>query len=120
MPIDFENVGRQPCSMFGYPGVAGLNDAGEQVVQATRNTEGVEASIVALGPMKFASAIVHTDEVPTDVYPCLLLPALLVTPPGDFASARAFVGTQGNGANEIHACQPLSVDPVVAGAGAPF
>ena len=120
VPIDFQNVGSAPCRMFGYPGVAGLNRSGEQVAQATPNVQGTAPSVVVLGSMQSASAEVDTDEVPTDLYPCLVLPALLVTPPDDSYSTRAIVGTQGDGANEIHACQPLSVGPVVLGASDPF
>ena len=115
--IDFRNVGATPCKMFGYPGVAGLNGAGEQVTQATRNTQDAAPSVVVLRPSQIASAEVDTDEAPTDLYPCLILAALLVTPPNDFHSAGTVVGSQGDGANEIHACQPLSVSPVVSGAG---
>ena len=106
--------------MFGYPGVAGVNGDGEQVTEATRNTRGAVPSVVVLDPLEFASAEIDTDEVPNDLYPCLILPVLFVTPPGDLHSTRADIGTQGNGANEIHACQPLSVSPVVSGAGSVF
>jgi len=92
VPIDFQNVGSAPCTMLGYPGVAGLNGAGAQVVEATRNTQSASPSVVVLGVMGFASAMVHTDEVPTNVSPCLLLPALLVTPPGDLYSTKSAVG----------------------------
>jgi hypothetical protein len=116
--IDFQNVGSAPCRMFGYPGVAGLNSAGEQVTQAVRPVGGPALAGVVLGTMQFASAEVSTGDNPVGTNPCLDIPALLVTPPDDSYSVRVGIGTQGN-AEAIYACQGLSVGPVVAGAAAP-
>src|SRR3989442_952190 len=36
----FTNTGAQPCRLFGYPGVAGLDAGGAQVAQARRTPNG--------------------------------------------------------------------------------
>jgi hypothetical protein len=36
----FESTGPSPCSLYGYPGVAGLNAEGVQVTQAVRTLTG--------------------------------------------------------------------------------
>lgn len=33
-PVLFKNVGNVQCSLYGYPGVAALNESGQQVAQA--------------------------------------------------------------------------------------
>jgi hypothetical protein len=113
--IDFQNVGALPCTMFGHPGVAGLNSAGDQVAQANRYAGGMAPTGVVVGSMQFASAEVTTSDVPLGSDQCPVFRALLVTPPDDLHSVRADVGTQGS-AEAINACQGLSVGPVLAGA----
>lgn len=118
-PVVFTNTGPTACSLFGYPGVAGLDAAGTQVVQATRTLSGYLGGLqtgttppptVDLAPGGTASAYVETIDHPigTPPYaPCPQYTELLVTPPTATQSVR--VGMT------LPACNGLDVHPVVAG-----
>jgi hypothetical protein len=105
-----------PCTMTGYPGVAGLNSSGQQVVQAMRTLNGFMGGvptgdsppIVTLTPGQVASAIVEGTDVPigTEVT-CPSYPALLVTPPNTRQSVTLNTGLPG--------CSAIEVHPVVMG-----
>lgn len=104
----FTNTGASACALYGYPGVAGLDAAGHQLVQASRES-GFALTTVVLPPGGTASALVHAGDVP--VGPATTCPAdyagLLVTPPNLTHSTRVSV--------TLPSCDGLTVRPVVAG-----
>jgi hypothetical protein len=84
--IDFENRG-STCQLSGYPGVAGVNRANQQVVQAQRTPTGYlggssAAVPVVLGTGQKASALLEGALGQTTGGPvCVPFVKLLVTPP---------------------------------------
>ena len=112
-----QHRGASACTMSGYPGVAGLDAKGSQVVQAQRTpngylgglTQGVtNPPVVTLTNGQVASALVEGSAVPLDnATSCPTFPALLVTPPGETHSVRV-VG-------EMPGCTGIAVHPIVAG-----
>jgi hypothetical protein len=115
--ILFTNTGSSTCSLYGYPGVAGLDAEGNQVVQAQRTLNGYLGGVqsgatslptVSLGPGQVASATVEGTDVPVgSATSCVSYPALLVTPPNLTDSVRVTATLPG--------CSPIEVHPVVAG-----
>jgi hypothetical protein len=110
VPVLFKNLSQRTCTLQGYPGVAGLNAAGQQVTQAVRTpfTHVGPPSAISLAPGQTASAAVQGSDVPVGTATtCTSYPALLVTPPGETHSQRVAVMLPG--------CSGLKVGPVVAG-----
>ena len=111
VPILFKNISQRTCTLQGYPGVAGLNAAGQQVVQAVRTTFGGHTGVpaaVSLAPSQTASAPVQGRDVPVGTATtCTSYPKLLITPPGETHSQQVIVTLPG--------CNGLRVGPVVAG-----
>jgi hypothetical protein len=113
----FTNRGQSTCTLSGYPGVAGLDAQGNQVVQAERTLSGylgglengaTNAPIVTLAPGNAASALVEGTDVPVgSATSCPSYPALLVTPPNLTVSVQVTPGLPG--------CSPIQVHPVVPG-----
>jgi hypothetical protein len=118
----FTNDSHSVCTLTGYPGVAGLNAYGEQIIQATRSLNGylggllpgaTTPPVVSLAPGQTASAIVEGTDNPIGPQPCPYYPSLLVTPPNLTDGLRVEVSdlsTQG-----FPGCSGLDVHPVVAG-----
>jgi hypothetical protein len=107
LPLVFTNVGTMTCTIYGYPGVAGLDSAGHQLSQARRESGWTKATIT-LAPGKAASSILHATVVPSGSSTCPpQYAALLVTPPNTTVSVRVTV--------PLPACGGLSVRPVVSG-----
>ena len=118
----FTNKSATTCALTGYPGVAALNSAGQQVVQARRTTGGYMGGlgpgatvipVVLLGPDQAASAIVEgTDNPIGQETSCATYPDLLVTPPNLTESVRVTVSGIGAG---MPGCTRVEVHPVVFG-----
>ena len=107
VPLVFTNVGPLPCTLYGYPGVAGLDSAGHQVTQARRES-GWPRTTITLAHGGAASAIVHATVVPSGTATCPpQYAALLATAPNTSLSVRLAV--------PLPACGGLTVRPVVAG-----
>jgi hypothetical protein len=108
--ILFKNMSTRTCVLQGYPGVAGLNAAGQQVTQAIRTpfTHVGPPSAISLAPGQTASAPVQGSDVPVgNATTCTSYPALLVTPPNETHSQNVLVTLPG--------CGGLKVGPMVAG-----
>jgi Protein of unknown function (DUF4232) len=115
--ILFANTSQSACTLSGYPGVAGLDAQGNQVVQAERTLRGylgglgsgsATPPIVSLSPGQTASATVEGTDVPVgSATSCPTYPALLVTPPNLTVSVRVTPGLPG--------CSPIQIHPVVPG-----
>jgi hypothetical protein len=113
--IVFQNKSGTACLLHGFPGVAGLDGAGNQVAQATREVNqvpftGSTASLptVTLAPGATASALVLTSDVPVGAATsCASYAGLLVTPPNAFQSVHLTVS--------LPACSGLRVGPVYPG-----
>ena len=109
--ILFRNTGSRTCQLQGYPGVAGLNAAGQQIAQAVRTpgSNGSNGSVaVTLAPGVTVSAAVSGSDVPVGgATACADFTSLLVTPPGE---TRSTVVTL-----QLPGCSGLKVRPVVAG-----
>ena len=107
LPLVFTNVGVVTCTLYGYPGVAGLNSAALQVVQARREP-GWTTATITLGPGHSVSSLVHASVVPIGSISCPAdYAALLVTPPNTTSSVRVPVS--------LPSCGGLTVRPVVTG-----
>jgi hypothetical protein len=113
--LRFENTGTRTCKLTGYPGVAALNAAGKQAVQAKRTLngfvggvpDGQSPPVVTLATGQSASAFVEGTDVPTGNAACETYPRLLVTPPNTFQSVTVNQSMPG--------CSPIEVHPVVPG-----
>jgi hypothetical protein len=112
----FKNTSPQTCKLTGYPGVAGLNAAGNQAIQATRTLNGYTGGVptgrippvVTLTTGQSASAFVEGTDVPTgNQTSCPTYPKLLVTPPN--TTQQVTIDTSMPG------CSPVQVHPVVPG-----
>ena len=114
----FENTSSSTCQLHAFPGVAGLDNAGNQIAQATRELDntpftGSTTSLptVTLAPGQTASAIVFGSDVPTGTATsCVTYAALLVTPPNAFQSVKVNAQMPG--------CAGLRVSPVYPGINA--
>lgn len=114
--ILFENSSSYTCLLHGFPGVAGLDNSGSQVVQAIRILNGAPFTgpisslpTVQLAPGDTASALVLSSDVPEgSATSCPTYAALLVTPPNAFQSVRVNASLPG--------CAGLRVGPVYRGA----
>lgn len=113
----FTNIGRAPCAMRGYAGVAVLNSRGAQAYQATRQLAGYIGGVappatqppaVTLRPGAQASAIL---EVSVSSQPggaiCPTAPGLLVTLPDDLTTVHLTV--------TVPNCGKASINPIVPG-----
>jgi hypothetical protein len=82
--VMFTNTGSASCQTGGYPGVAALDSAGRQIMQAIRAPQA--AKLLTLAPGAMASALVSADSAscgsPTPVA------GLLVTAPNQRTSTR--------------------------------
>jgi Protein of unknown function (DUF4232) len=102
--VTFTNTGSASCQFGGYPGVAALDSAGKQVMQAKRMS--VAGKLITLAPGAVASAMVSANTAscttPTQVA------GLLVTAPNQRTSIRL--------GRTITLClSSLQVQPVVPG-----
>jgi hypothetical protein len=115
MVLVFTNTGQDACTLYGYPGVAGLNSGGDQIAQATRTTSGYlgglpagqKAQEVDLASGESASAIVEALAANPDGSSCTAFAALLVTPPNETHSVKVAWDNDG--------CSSLEIHPVVPG-----
>jgi Protein of unknown function (DUF4232) len=114
--LAFKNTSAQTCKLTGYPGVAGLNAAGAQVIQATRTLNGYMQvlpagqgpPVVTLTTGQSASAFVEGTDVPVGgATSCPTYPKLLVTPPNTTQQVTIDMSMPG--------CSPVQVHPVVPG-----
>jgi hypothetical protein len=113
----FVNNGSTSCVVFGYPGAAGLNASGVQVVQAQRTLTGMMGGLapgvtalprITLAPGQTASAVVEGTDVPSGTETsCPAYPSLLVTAPNTKVSVTIPLSLPG--------CSGLQVHPVVSG-----
>ncbi|WP_042420893.1 DUF4232 domain-containing protein [Streptacidiphilus anmyonensis] len=113
----FTNVSGKSCTLYGYPGVAGLDSGGHQVVQATRTLRGFTGGLAqgATAPSTITvpangrvSAMLEWTDVPEgNATSCPTYDGVLVTPPGTKTSTR-LASLQPN------ACT-LQIHPVVSG-----
>jgi len=106
VPIVFQNTSSTPCTMGGFPGVAGTGVAGQQTSQARRTS--ATPRTITVAPGSSASALVSATDVPSGTATtCSNFSGLLVTPPNDVNSQALTV--------QIPDCSGLSVSPVVPG-----
>jgi len=107
LPIVFRNITGRACTLYGYPGVAGLNAAGHQLAQARRES-GWQTTGIVLSPLGAASAIVQATVVPSGSTVCPApYASLLVTPPNTTSSVHLSAS--------MPSCGGLTVRPVVTG-----
>jgi hypothetical protein len=112
--VVFTNTSDTPCTLYGYPGVAGLDSFGHQIAQAFRTPQvyeggaptGVPAT-VTLASGAQASASIGGGANPINA--ALTCPAdytaALITPPGTTASTVLPI--------DFPSCSGLAVTPVV-------
>lgn len=94
----FTNVSGTPCTLYGYPGAAGLDSSGHQAVQATRTLHGFTGGLaqgattmptVTVPAHGRASARLEWTDVPEgNATSCPAYHGVLVTPPGTRTSTR--------------------------------
>ena len=105
-PLILKNSSSTSCVTGGFPGVAGTNSAGTQVIQAAR--AGASKGSLTLAPGTTASATLSAVDVPSGTETsCPTLAGLLVTPPNTTASVQVITSLPG--------CPGLSVTALVAG-----
>jgi hypothetical protein len=123
--IGFVNVSSVTCTLTGYPGVAGLDAQGRQVIQAQRQLVGMLGGLangsttlptVTLRPGQSASAMVEgTDNPVGTATSCIYYPSLLVTPPNLTRPIKVNETLWGSTAPGFSGCSGIRVDPVVPG-----
>jgi hypothetical protein len=116
--VVFTNVSTSACTLYGYPGVAGLDAAGTQIMQASRTPSGYLGGLwntpngppptVILAPGQAASALVEGIDNQVGSMPCVRLSGLLVTAPNTTRSVDL--------PSDSPECDGLEVHPVVPGA----
>jgi Domain of unknown function (DUF4232) len=114
-PIHFKNHSSTTCSLRGYPGAAGLNKHGKQVVQAKRTRRGMVGGLkphhpiptVVLHPGQVASAVVEGSDVPFKNHKCRTLHGMLITPPNDYTAVHIKQAPPD--------CSGIEVHPVIKG-----
>jgi photosystem II stability/assembly factor-like uncharacterized protein len=116
----FTNVSQSGCTLYGYPGVAALDAAGTQILQAARTPLGYLGGLmeptsiiplVPLSPGQSASALVEGTDNPVgpgpNPPPCPVDSGLLVTAPNTTHSVHLPGGPS--------LCSGLQIHPVVPG-----
>jgi hypothetical protein len=63
--LGFLNVSNSVCTLDGYPGVAALNDHGQQITQARRDAYGGPPTDVKLNPGQLAEALIQGSDEPS-------------------------------------------------------
>jgi hypothetical protein len=111
-PIVFTNVGKRPCTLFGYPGVSFLDATGAQVGADARHTGGEQAT-VTLGHNDTANAQLQVPDPGTfSPEDCKATQAeeLQVYPPGSFTALTiadpVMVCSTPAGAANVHPVAP--------------
>jgi Protein of unknown function (DUF4232) len=82
--VMFTNTGSAPCQTGGYPGVAALDSAGRQIMQAVRSSEA--GRLITLAPGAVASALVSANTA--SCTSLTKVAGLLVTAPNQRTSSR--------------------------------
>jgi hypothetical protein len=101
-----KNISGASCVTGGFPGVAGTNAAGTQIIQAAR--QGPSGHTITLAPGAAASSLVSGVDVPTGTATsCPSLAGLVVTPPNTTVSVHL--------ATTLPSCPGLSVTTLVPG-----
>ena len=123
--IGFVNVSKVACTLTGYPGVAGLDARGRQVIQAQRQLMGMLGGLangatapptVILRPGQSASAMVEGSDNPVGTATsCTYYPSLLVTPPNLTRPMKVTETLSGSTVPGFPGCSGIRVDPVVPG-----
>jgi Protein of unknown function (DUF4232) len=113
LTVVFTNGSHHLCTLYGYPGIAGVNKTGRQVTQALRSLSGYlggsyTKTTVRLAPGGRASALVEGTDNPAGTATCPIYPSLLVTAPNQTRLHALAASMPG--------CSRLEVHPVVAGA----
>jgi hypothetical protein len=112
--LRFRNTSHRSCSVYGYPGAAGLNKHGKQIEQAKRTKQGYSGGVdpnrkiptVVLKPGQVATAVIESVGVTAHGANCKTFHSLLVTPPNDRKSVHLAIG--------LPRCS-LQIHPVVKG-----
>ena len=105
VPLVFKNTSAASCVTGGFPGVAGTNSSGSQVIQAAR--VGSSNGRLTLAPGASATATVSAVDVPSgNETTCPTLSGLVVTPPNTVKTAQVIVSLPG--------CAGMSVTAMTA------
>ena len=106
MTLNFKNTSTTTCVTGGFPGVAGTNSSGAQIVQATR--VGSSNGTINLAPGSTATATVTAVNVPSgNETSCPTLAGLVVTPPNTVANIQIIAALPG--------CPGMAVSAMSAG-----
>lgn len=114
--VIFTNTGDAPCTLHGYPGVAGLDAGGHQITQAYRIQQVYEGgastdapTLVTLSSGVVASALIGGGANPINGESACPADyaAVLVTPPGATGPTKLPV--------DFPSCSGLAVTPVIPG-----
>jgi hypothetical protein len=112
--LSFTNSGSASCKLTGYPGVAALNAAGAQQLQATRTLRGYLSGlpdgddtipVVTLQPGQSAMAGLEWEQGGNSA--CTVYPAILTTPPNTAHSTKLTIG-------QLSVCGAFDIHPVTA------
>jgi hypothetical protein len=118
--LHFTDLSTRTCTLYGYPGVAAIDGAGKQVLQATRTPNGYMGGLpagtgtvplVQLAPDQAATAILEWSNVPQgNQTSCPSYAGFLVTPPNTTRSTTLRPASGG-----LSLCPTLEIHPVLAG-----
>jgi hypothetical protein len=114
--VIFTNTSATPCTMYGYPGVTGLDAHGHQIAQAYRTPQvymgGAPSGFptqVTVASGAHASALIGGTAQPVNGQTTCAADsaAVFVTPPGTSAPSKLSV--------DFPSCTGLAITPVVPG-----
>ena len=114
--VIFTNTSSTPCTLYGYPGVAGLDPHGHQLVQAYRTPQvyiggapdAVPALVTVASDAQASALIGGTAQPANGQTTCPPdYAAVLVTPPGTRTPTKLSV--------DFPSCEGLAITPVVPG-----
>ena len=111
--LEFSNVGRHTCTLFGYPGVSAVNDSGHRVGQPASHS-GVR-HLVTIRPGGTAHAVLAVHEAGAFCLHPLNGATLQVFPAGQTRAQEVDLAVQ--------VCahrRTMNVEPIGSGTGIPF
>jgi hypothetical protein len=114
-PLDFTNLGRRTCTLYGFPGVSAVDSHGHQLGDAATRNRTTAAHLVVLRPGATAHTTLQWIEVANYGSGCRPVTAveLKIYPPGQRSATHAAFGL---GACSRPGYPYLSVAPITSGA----
>ncbi|MGH9080403.1 MAG: DUF4232 domain-containing protein [Acidimicrobiales bacterium] len=114
----FTNTSGSECTLTGFPGVAALNDQGQQILQAKRVGNPPAPVNLAPGQLDASANVIGNDISPSGSTTCPTASAFLVTPPNLTQSTQVHIRVfLPQGFSLCHGLQVFAVVPGTMGSG---